>query len=112
MRRRLMLIAVVVLSGLAIVLWLAPLSLKGNTKAQSFFSQGNRLAERGDYDMAAAEWEQAVRTDPKLIEGWVLLGEYYFGRERFDEFVRDPFVHDHPLGRHTDLTIVHERPKG
>ncbi|MEY4915786.1 MAG: hypothetical protein RJA02_2055 [Armatimonadota bacterium] len=88
MRRRLMLIAVVVLSGLAIVLWLAPLSLKGNTKAQSFFSQGNRLAERGDYDMAAAEWEQAVRTDPKLIEAWVLLGEYYFGRERFEDAIR------------------------
>ncbi len=88
MRRRLMLLAVVVLSGLAIVLWLAPLSLKGNTKAQSFFAQGNRLAERGDYDMAAAEWEQAVRTDPKLIEAWVLLGEYYFGRERFEDAIR------------------------
>jgi cytochrome c-type biogenesis protein CcmH/NrfG len=88
MRRRLLLIAVVVLSGLAIVLWLAPLSLKGNTKAQSFFAQGNRLAERGDYDMAAAEWEQAVRTDPKLIEAWVLLGEYYFGRERFEDAIR------------------------
>jgi len=83
-----MLIAVVVLSGLAIVLWFAPLSLKGNTKAQSFFAQGNRLAERGDYDMAAAEWEQAVRTDPKLIEAWVLLGEYYFGRERFEDAIR------------------------
>jgi tetratricopeptide (TPR) repeat protein len=56
--------------------------------AQSFFAQGNRLAERGDYDMAAAEWEQAVRTDPKLIEAWVLVGEYYFGRERFEDAIR------------------------
>lgn len=88
MRRRLMVIAVIVLFGLAIVLWLVPLSLKGNSKAQAFFAQGNRLAEKGDYDMAAAEWEQAVRTDPNLVEGWVLLGEYYFGRERFEDAIR------------------------
>jgi len=62
-------------------------SLEGNSKNQAFFAQGNGLAERGDYDMAVAEWEQAVRTDANLIEAWILLGEYSFGRERFEDAI-------------------------
>ena len=47
--------------------------------------RGSAYAKQGNYDLAAADFNFAIFTDPKLMDGFFGLGFVYYMQGRLDE---------------------------
>lgn len=52
-------------------------SVSENKKALDFYKKGVQYFERGQYDLALAEYNQAVKNDPKCVAAWNKMGICY-----------------------------------
>jgi tetratricopeptide (TPR) repeat protein len=56
-----------------------------DTKVQRHIQRGTEYALQGERERAKQEWLEAVRLNPRQVEGWKLLGEYYRFHQQWEQ---------------------------
>ena len=61
----------------------------GESKAQKHNSAGVSLENRGKMEEAIAEFDEAIRLDPKLVLAYYNRAQAYFGLDRYERSIQD-----------------------
>lgn len=96
-RRRLLLAGS--LCAIAVVAWSVILYHEyRDAQVQQHIQRGTEYALRGEREKAKQEWLEAVRLDPRSVEGWKLLGEYYRFHKRWQDalYAYQQILRHHP----------------
>ena len=80
--RSLSLCIAVALSG---VLLLSSNAQRSNTQVEEHFQKAQQAQQQGSFDIAAREYEAALRLQPDLPEAYVNLGLVYYAEARFSD---------------------------
>ena len=61
----------------------------GLSRAKTYFNKGNEFADRGVYDLAIAEYTQAIRLNPQYTDAYVNRGSTYVEIDGYDNAISD-----------------------
>jgi len=59
------------------------------TKAEEHYKSGNEYSKKGDYKSAIAEFDKAIRQDPKYWEAYQCRASAYYNSQDDDSAIKD-----------------------